>query len=153
MKTVGNLLPSLFKNLGIEDRIKLSDLQSSWNTLFNEPLSQHTHPVDLKDGVLVLNVDSPAWRGELKFFKDKIVENLRSYDIKDIRFKNGRVYKKKNIAADSKRNKVLEEKNRPLTESEQAWIDETISNISDLELMENVKKAILIQMQRERLKK
>ncbi len=95
MKSVGSLLSSIFKDLGIEDKIRLSSMQEEWHNLFNEPLSLHIYPVDIKNGELTINVDSPAWLGQLKFFKQDIIKKLHVYNIKEVRFKHGRVYKKR----------------------------------------------------------
>ncbi len=153
MKPVGILLSSLFKSLGIEDRIKLSDLQNSWHILLNEPLTLHTYPTDLKDGELVINVDSPTWIGELKFFKNEIIQRLRTYNIKDIRFRLGVVYQKKGVAKEVKRDGERVHMKRSISDSDLAWIEQTLANISDIALKEQVRKAILVQIKTQRVKK
>lgn len=153
MEPVGILLSSLFKSLGIEDKIKLSDLQNSWHILLKEPLTLHTYPTDLKDGELVINVDSPAWIGELKFFKKEIIQSLRTYNIKDIRFRHGIVYQRKDLAKDIKRDGDRGHIKRSISDSDLAWIEQILANISDLALKEQVKKAILMQIQTQGVKK
>jgi hypothetical protein len=146
MKKVGTLLSSIFKNLGIEDKIRLNSMQEEWNRLFNEPLSLHTYPVDIKDRELTINVDSPAWLGQLKFFKPDIIKKLHAYDIDSVKFKHGGVYQKR---ANGSALRVQNENNpetqnsKPLTLSEIEWINETVSTVSDSELQENIRKAIL----------
>lgn len=147
MKKVGSLLSSIFNNLGIEDKIKLNSMQRQWHSLFNEPLSLHTYPVKIKDGELTINVDSPAWLAQLKFFRQDIIRKLHTYSISSVAFKIGRVYSRGFNPPEAERGQVLkgtEPSNpRPLESPEIEWINETVSTVSDSELQENIRKAIL----------
>lgn len=148
MKTIGSLLRSIFDNLGIEDKIKLDSMQKQWRSLFNEPLSLHTYPVEIKNGELTINVDSPAWLAQLKFFRQDIIKKLREYSVSSVKFKHGRVYQTSSIkcCASSTRRTTLDA--RHLTHSEIEWINETVSTVSDSELQENIRKAIEKAMSR-----
>ncbi|MDA8339942.1 MAG: DUF721 domain-containing protein, partial [Nitrospiraceae bacterium] len=140
-KKVGSLLYSIFRNLGIEDKIKLSSMQEEWHNLFTEPLSLHIYPVDMKDGELIINVDSPAWLGQLKFFKQDIIKKLHAYNINSVKFKHGRVYQKKTRNPESY-SELRAKKSKPISDSDLEWIDQTISNIQDTDLKESIKKTI-----------
>ncbi|MCL4457952.1 MAG: DUF721 domain-containing protein [Nitrospirae bacterium] len=142
MKSVGSLLSSLLKNLGIEDKIALSSLQKEWRSLFNEPLSLHTYPTDMKNGELSVNVDSPAWLAQLKFFKQEMTKKLAAYGIKEIRFKHGTVYHKSGQGTKGKRQNDFEQKSKHIAPSDLQWIDETVSAVADTELKEDIKRAI-----------
>jgi predicted nucleic acid-binding Zn ribbon protein len=148
MKKVGTLLSSIFKDLGIEDKIRLNSMQEEWHKLFNEPLSLHTHPVDIKDGELTINVDSPAWLGQLKFFKHDIIKRLQAYNVSSVKFKHGRVYQKKGQGARGKWQEDSKHLPKSFTDSEFAWINQTVSKVSDPELQENIRKAIEKAMSR-----
>lgn len=140
MKTVGSLLFSIFRDLGIEDKIRLSSIQEEWDNLFNEPLSLHTYPVDIKNGELTINVDSPVWLGQLKFFKQDMVKKLSAYSIKEVRFKHGRIYQKKRSKVNARGD--LEQKPKPITDADLEWINQTVSVIDDAELKESIRKVI-----------
>lgn len=143
MRKAGTLLSSIFRDLGIEDKIRLNSIQVEWCKLFNEPLSLHTYPVDIKDGELTINVDSPAWLGQLKFFKADIIKKLYAYNINSIKFKHGKVYPKGFAGYKDKNIQKKESKKfRHLKSSEIAWINQTVSIVSDPELRENIRKAI-----------
>jgi hypothetical protein len=143
LKKVGTLLSSIFKNLGIEDKIRLNSMQEEWHRLFNEPLSKHTYPVDIKDGELTINVDSPAWLGQLKFFKQDIIKKLQAYDVTSVKFKHGRVYSRGFKDSRGQVLKGAEPSNpRPLNPSDIEWINQTVSDIDDADLKEGIKKAI-----------
>jgi len=142
LRPVGSLLSSLLKNLGIEDKIALSSLQREWRGLFKEPLSIHTYPTDIKNGELSVNVDSPAWLAQLKFFKRDMIEKLSAYGIKEIRFKHGTVYHKSGRDSKNKMQNDFGKNSKPITPSDLQWIDETVSAVSDTELKEDIKRAI-----------
>ncbi|MFA5353354.1 MAG: DUF721 domain-containing protein, partial [Thermodesulfovibrionales bacterium] len=72
--------------------MRLESLQADWNRIFGEPLSAHTCPVEIRDAELLVHVDSPAWLNQLKFFRDEMINKLRPYGIREIRFKRGSLY-------------------------------------------------------------
>jgi hypothetical protein len=145
LKKVGTLLSSIFKDLGIEDKIRLNSMQEEWHRLFNEPLSLHTYPVDIKEGELTINVDSPAWLGQLKFFKQDIIKKLQAYNVSSVKFKHGRVYQKRvkgsELRVQSEKNSKTQN-SKPLTLSELEWADQIVSSIEDPDLKEDIRKAI-----------
>ncbi len=140
METSGSILASLLKDLGIEDRVRLDSLQREWTTLFPAPLSLHTCPVDIKNGELAVNVDSPAWLQQLKFFKQDMIKKLRGHQVTEIRFKHGRIFKPRQNAPGDKDAAV--QTTKKIQDSDIAWIDRTISDIQDPELKEALRKAI-----------
>lgn len=143
MKNVGSLLSDIFKQLGIEDRLKLSGLQDQWDTIFSEPLCMHTWPVELKSSELVINVDSPAWLGELRYIKNDIETKLHRHGIKTVRFRHGSVYRGKPERSKHAQAGQVNSKKRALTEEELRWADDTTSGIADEDLREKMKRAII----------
>ncbi|MBI5234014.1 MAG: DUF721 domain-containing protein [Deltaproteobacteria bacterium] len=150
MKTINSLLGPIFKELGIEDRLAIESLRSEWKSIFNEPLSLHTYPVEFASGDLLINVDSPVWLQQLKFFKKDIIKKLSGYNVKTVRFKSGKVYAK------GERGAGQGEKMKPpkvLGPSDIAWIEEITSDLEDAEIRESARKAISKQMQRPKARK
>jgi predicted nucleic acid-binding Zn ribbon protein len=143
---VNGLLDSLFQNLGISERIRIETLRRKWHTIIAEPLSNHTAPVDLKDGKLVIAVDSPAWLHHLKFLKKEMADKLKPHGVSDIRLKLG------NVRIDSERqipdNVALPESFRELTADEITRIDRTIEDIEDGELKDVIKHVMEKSMMR-----
>ena len=146
METINSLLGPIFKELGIEDRLAIESIRSEWKNIFNEPLSLHTYPVELTSGELLINVDSPVWLQQLKFFKQDIIKKLAGYNIKTIRFKHGKVYIKGDKGQTGQGLKPLSPIH--LGPSDIAWIEEITSDLEDTEVRESVRKAIKKQMQR-----
>jgi len=146
MKTIGSLLRSVFSNLGIEDKLKLNSMQRQWRSIFEEPLCLHTYPVEIKNRELTINVDSPLWLAQLKFFRQDIIKKLHEYSISSVIFKHGRVYSVGIIdlsSQEAKRQKEPKQSSKCITDSELIWINQTVSAVSDSELQESIRKAIL----------
>lgn len=126
MMRVGQILPSLFSEFGIEDAVTLKFLRKNWSCLFNPPMTEHTFPKDLKNGILVVTVNSHAWLAHLKMLKDEFLKKLHPYGIKDMEFRFGRIYKKE---------KLNGEGDTPeLTPEQQDWMKDIIKNIKDDEI-------------------
>lgn len=118
-------------------------MQAEWHNLFNEPLSLHIYPAEIKDGELLINVDSPAWLGQLKFFTEDIIKKLNAYNVVKVRFKHGRIYSKGFKDSKGKGIKGAKPSNpRPLESYESEWINQMVLNIRDADLKEGIRKAI-----------
>lgn len=141
MKAVGPLLSNIFKDLGIEERLKLSFLQQEWSNLFNEPLSLHTYPYELNKGELTINVDSNVWLSQLKFFSKDIVKKLQDYGVDSVKFRLGKIYKKNPI-----KNDIKPSYRKSLSEKEIEWIENILSTFEDQELKDNIKRVIEISL-------
>jgi hypothetical protein len=146
LRLVGNLLSDIFKDLGFEDRFKLSFLQKEWFNLFDEPLSLHMYPVQLNEKELLINVDNNVWLSQLKFFSKDIEKRLQPYGISSVKFKYGKVFRK----GKEKGFKKIDShnKNISLSKKEIEWIKNLLSTFEDKELKENIKKAIEVSLNR-----
>ncbi len=94
IESLGSILSSLLKNLGLEERVKVGRLFSSWEEIVGEQIARHAKPVEYSRGVLVVSVDSSAWLAELsQYMKPEILKKLREQSgdlvIKDIKFRMG----------------------------------------------------------------
>jgi predicted nucleic acid-binding Zn ribbon protein len=137
MRSAGSVLSSLFRNLGLEDRIRLEAIQKHWYTVFTEPLTLHACPVELKSGVLTIHVDSPAWLHQLQYLKNDIIAKLDAAEIHDIVLRRGHLPKKQQQPV----HRDQERTSRPLTKEETFWIEGLIDNITDEELKEEIRRA------------
>jgi hypothetical protein len=141
VKRADSLLKPLIKDLGIEEGVRLSEMRQKWNVLFQEPLSHHISPSLFTGGELLLNVDSPVWLQELKFYKEDIIRKLSSYGVKAVRFRLGRIVTTEKSGVRNERREV-----KPLKTDERSFIDKAISGITDenlkVTLKTTMKKAI-----------
>ncbi|HEX8949726.1 MAG TPA: DUF721 domain-containing protein [Dissulfurispiraceae bacterium] len=140
METARSILSSLLKDLGLEERVRVEFIRKEWTALFQEPLSLHTCPVGMKNGELLIHVDSPVWLQQLKFFKQDIAKKLQRYGVTEVKLKLGRLYKP--LGNRSEGRSVAAPSGKEIRDSEMAWINRTISEIRDPELKENLRRAI-----------
>lgn len=94
-------------------------------------------PSKLSEGEILLNVDSPVWLQELNYYKEDIIKKLNSYGIKEVRFRLGRVSTRTMSEVKSQKSKV-----RRFSTEEISYIDNAVSEITDPELRETVRRAI-----------
>ncbi|OHE57235.1 MAG: hypothetical protein A2Z47_09055 [Thermodesulfovibrio sp. RBG_19FT_COMBO_42_12] len=135
MNSVDSLLTPFIRELGIEDGVRLAEIKRNWHNLFNKPLSHHMSPSMLSRGEILLNVDSPVWLQELQYYKDDILKKMRSYGVKAVRFRIGRVSKMSEVR--SQKSEV-----RKPTHEEISYIEDTVSKIDDEALRETVRRTI-----------
>jgi hypothetical protein len=135
-KAVSLLIP-LIKELGIEDSVRLAEIKNNWHNIFNKPLSYHMSPSMLSKGEILLNVDSPVWLQELKFYKEDIIKKMSSYGVKAVRFRLGRVSTRTTSEVKSKKSRV-----KPLSTEELSYIDKTVSRVDDQDLRDTIRKAM-----------
>lgn len=47
-----------------------------WAVIVGEPVASHTRPMKLREGVLTVAVDDPAWASQLRFLESDLLEAL-----------------------------------------------------------------------------
>jgi len=146
MDNAASILTSVFKSLGMEERLVLARLQKDWPTLFDEPLSCHIYPASLNNGILIIKVDSPLWMQQLKYFKKNILEKLSPYRIKNIDLRHGRTVERSQTTRVSPAGRA----GKILSEEDITWIEQTLSAIDDPELKEEIRKVLEKKLRAER---
>jgi Dna[CI] antecedent, DciA len=137
MKRADSVLAPLLKDSGIGNGVTLAGIKKNWFSLFQKPLSHHISPCLLTAGELLINVDSPAWLQELKFFKEDIRKKLHPYGIQSVRFRIGRV--SMNRTSDGKSRTP---ESRQLDEEERSFIENAVMNLDDDGMKQTLKKTI-----------
>lgn len=130
----------------MEDRLTVARLQREWAALFDEPLSLHTCPANLNNGILTVNVDSPLWLQQLKFFKQAMLKKLSAYRINAIDFRHGRT----NLSRFNRGGKHsgatnCEQTSRPgkkLDDADVDWIAQTVAVVPDSELQDRIRSIL-----------
>lgn len=137
MNRIDGLLRPVFRQLGLEGALTLRDLERQWDTLFPPPLSLHLRPIRLRDGELLITVDSSVWLQQVSLYKDEISGRLRPFGVADVRFRLGRV------STGERRRKPREEKAMPpLGPEDQQRIEESTAGIKDTALRESIRRAM-----------
>jgi hypothetical protein len=134
------LLDSMFRDLGISDRIRLEQLKRRWRKIFSGSLSMHTSPAELKENRLVIAVDSPAWLQHLKFLNKEILAKISAYGIKSIQFRLGSVRSDSELSTPTK--EAAPDDFRELTSEEYDAINRVIAEIEDDELKALIGRAM-----------
>ena len=65
-------LSSLSRRLGLPDPSKAGAVWGRWEELVGAEIAGHARPSSLRDGVLRVRADSPAWAHELGYLREEI---------------------------------------------------------------------------------
>lgn len=137
VKKIGTLIAPFLREFRMEEAVRFEGIKGAWGNIFREPLSLHMSPVSLKKGELLINVDSPLWLQQLSFLKNQIIDNLSPFEVKDLRFRVGRVVSAPNNAAQSS-----SARNRFLGSDALREIENVVSGINDDNIKEGIRKAM-----------
>ncbi|MFV0337833.1 MAG: DUF721 domain-containing protein [Chthoniobacterales bacterium] len=91
-RAVGEVLEKLLPRLGLGEKLDERQIQDTWRELVGDFLAEHSRPVSLRSGALVIQVLQPAVHYELdRVWKTKILERLQKHfgrtKIRSIRFR------------------------------------------------------------------
>jgi DNA replication initiation complex subunit (GINS family) len=92
-------------------------------------------PAILKEGELLLHVESPAWMQQLTYYKKEIIRKLSSYAVTDVRFRLGRITKKK-------QKPLAEKPMRTLSPEEVSFAASVVADIRNEALKDSIRRAI-----------
>lgn len=85
-------LKKLLPKLGLSERLNEQDVMAAWKEIVGDFLAEHSTPVSLKEGVLIIQVLQPTVRYELdRTWKAEILRKLKTRfgpkSVKDVRFR------------------------------------------------------------------
>ena len=135
---IGSLLSPIVRTLGIEGTLKLESMRRAWADIVGEQLSLHMWPSNLMNNELLISVDSPLWLQQISFYKTDIIRKLHSFDVRDVRFRLGRIgsHKLRKEATLARRAAG------GLDAGTIEYIESTVSGIKDKELRDGIRKAM-----------
>ncbi len=76
MRPIGDALGAVRRDLGLGRPGTIDALIAAWPSLVGDALAAHSRPRALRDGVLAIVVDGPAWAGQLKYLDSVLVERI-----------------------------------------------------------------------------
>ncbi|MFL6582973.1 MAG: DciA family protein [Chthoniobacterales bacterium] len=93
-QSAAQLVPSVIQQLGLRERLRESEVIEAWSKIVGDFLADHSAPVTLRDGILIVRVLQPALHYELETVsKADILRKLKTRfgakTIRDIRFRVG----------------------------------------------------------------
>ncbi len=74
---ISTALDAVVKSLRGPSREAVGGLFGRWVDAVGDQVAQHVKPVKLDEGVLVVEVDEPAWATQVKFLTTMIIERLQ----------------------------------------------------------------------------
>jgi predicted nucleic acid-binding Zn ribbon protein len=78
-RRVGELLPTLLKELRLDARQAEAEIVKVWNSLIDPAVTAHAQPANLHKGTLFVNVDSSAWLSEIvRYRRKEILDRLQN---------------------------------------------------------------------------
>lgn len=90
---IKNIVEDIIKKIEPEKIFKTEVLNSSWAKAIGEDNIRHAKPVEVKNKVLIVHVDSSGWLHKLTMEKTRLLTRLRNDlgedIIKDIRLRIG----------------------------------------------------------------
>ena len=88
------LVPQVMKKLGLEQRLRESQVFFQWPEIVGNVNARHAQPVCLRNGVLIVVCDHPGWNEELsRYHKPLILQKVQALvgkkTVRDILFRVG----------------------------------------------------------------
>jgi predicted nucleic acid-binding Zn ribbon protein len=73
---VGESLDRVTRSIGVPLSAVLAPVFSGWEEIVGAEIAGHARPRSLRDGVLVVVVDQPAWAAQLRFLTSDLLRRL-----------------------------------------------------------------------------
>lgn len=73
-----DVLDPLGRRLGMEGAVEAGRLFARWHSIVGEDVAAHVRPTSLRDGVLRVQADSPAWGTEIGYLADEIADRINA---------------------------------------------------------------------------
>jgi predicted nucleic acid-binding Zn ribbon protein len=77
-RPVSESLDRVTRALGAPKARELATLFARWETVVGREIAQHAEPRSLRDGVLILLVDQPAWATQLRYLVPELLARISS---------------------------------------------------------------------------
>ena len=75
---IRDLLDPIGRQLGMEGAVEAGRLFARWRTIVGDDVAAHVEPTSLRDGVLRVRADSPAWATEIGYLATEIAERVNA---------------------------------------------------------------------------
>lgn len=93
MDEIKDIVQSVFGKLDKRQPTEENKLEGIWRNVLNEKEKKHTALIGIREGVLSVAVDTPAWLYQMKIKKGRILRKIQEEisEVKNIYFKIGNV--------------------------------------------------------------
>lgn len=76
MEHIRKILPPIIDEMGIDKPIKKYQALAEWSSVVGEKINAVTEPVRVENGKMFVRVTNDAWRNEIFYLKDNIINEL-----------------------------------------------------------------------------
>jgi len=84
-KSAGEAIKGVLKTLRIDQRLAETEILKVWTSQMDPNIVAHAHPVALRNGTLMVNIDSPVWHAEIvRYRRHEILERLQNSFGRDV---------------------------------------------------------------------
>lgn len=74
--SLGEAIEMLLKAYGLEEGYYAAAVVTHWENLMGPAIARRTQSINIKNGVLIVRIESAALRQELSYGKEKIVQQI-----------------------------------------------------------------------------
>ena len=74
--SLGEAIEMLLKAYGLEEGYYAAAVTTHWENLMGPAIARRTQSIKIKNGVLIVKIESAALRQELSYGKEKIVQQI-----------------------------------------------------------------------------
>jgi len=93
MEEIKNIIPDVVKMLSRKETSEETKIQRVWDSLLEGKIKKHAKIFGIKEGKMMVCVDSPAWMFHLNLKKNKLLKEIKEEipELTEICFKIGKV--------------------------------------------------------------
>ena len=73
---IKNLLAQLASQWGMQSPLEVARLFNSWEQIVGAEIAAKCRPTSLKDGLLKVRTESPAWASQFKYFGPEVAKQV-----------------------------------------------------------------------------
>ncbi|MEW6008284.1 MAG: DUF721 domain-containing protein [Candidatus Omnitrophota bacterium] len=86
-------IQNIIKRINLGQHNTTKKILDKWKNLVGNSCAKHSEPVQLRNGILIINVDSSAWMYMLRLKKAQVLDKLKKIDneLRDIRLRIGKI--------------------------------------------------------------
>jgi hypothetical protein len=143
----GDLLEGLLSGWGLNDRLHQYRALMIWEEVVGPQIAARTRPEKIRDGVLEVCVDQPAWMQQLQLLKPQILGKLNARlgegALREIYLKRGKVTAQ---AAPVGTSSTPDWRHMALSPEEEAELQALLASISDETLRQELKALLVKQL-------
>lgn len=93
MQKIEDILATTIRNMGLQKKYNAQSVIVHWKKIVGDDIANHTYPVLVQSGILLIAVNNSVWCHHLSMMKDNIISKINNFIgeklILDIRFQAG----------------------------------------------------------------